>query len=113
MWNAYNYAPHLEIIKVNGEAGARAISMAPNSSQFLADNTDPSRIWLAQTDGAGYLTVTPLDVTIHQEQPAPNFNALEERIKQLEDRYEQLLNSRISKSAKKQQTNGTAATPEC
>ena len=67
MPNNYNrQSPRYEIVKVNGQAGAQAFQMAPNSSIFLADATNPNLIWLAQTDGAGYLTATPLDVSIHQ-----------------------------------------------
>ena len=93
--------PRYEIVKVNGEAGARAFQMAPNSSLFLADTTNPNLIWLVQTDGAGYLTATPLDVSIHQEKPQPTVSSLEERIKHLEDMYEQL-NSGFGKQPKKQ-----------
>ena len=98
-----SFAPHYEIVKVNGEAGARAFTMAPNSSLFLADATNPNIIWLVQTDGAGYLTPTPLDVSLHQEKSQPNVSDLEERIKHLEDMYEQL-NSGFSKQPKKQHT---------
>lgn len=94
-------APHYEIVKVNGEAGAKAFQMAPNSSLFLADATNPNIIWLVQTDGAGYLTPTPLDVSLHQEQPQPSISSLEERIKHLEDVYEQF-NSGFGKQQKKQ-----------
>lgn len=94
-------APHYEIVKVNGEAGAKAFQMSANSSLFLADATNPNLIWLVQTDGAGYLTATPLDVSLHQEQPQPSISNLEERIKHLEDMYEQL-NSGFGKQQKKQ-----------
>lgn len=93
--------PHCEIIKVNGQAGASSIQMAPNSSLFAADLTNPELIWLVQTDGAGYLSTTPLDVKPHQIQQE-NKNSLEERIKRLEDLYEQLLNSGVNKWPKKQ-----------
>ena len=99
--NSYMRPPRYEIVKVNGEAGARAFQMAPNSSLFLADTTNPNLIWLVQTDGAGYLTATPLDVSIHQEKPQPTVSSLEERIKHLEDMYEQL-NSGFGKQPKKQ-----------
>ena len=82
--------PHYELIKVNGEAGARAFQMAPNSNTILADATNPNLLWLVQTDGAGYLTATPLDVNIHQTQPPVDVNNLEERVKHLENMYEQL-----------------------
>lgn len=94
--NYRQFGPHYEIIKVNGEQGARAFNMGPNSNCFLADTTNPNLIWLAQTDGAGYLTVTPLDVNVHTVKPQPDINALEERIKHLEDMYGQI-NSGISK----------------
>ena len=115
MWgnqnNLYNFrAPKYDIIKVNGEAGARSFVMAPNSSTFLADATNPKLIWIAQTDGAGYLTVTPLDVEIHQEAPQPSLSSLEERIKHLEDMYGQL-NTGFNKSAKKQRSGNTTSEP--
>lgn len=100
-------APHYEIVKVNGEAGAKAFQMSANSSLFLADATNPNLIWLVQTDGAGYLTATPLDVNLHQEQPQPSISSLEERIKHLEDMYEQL-NSGFGKQQKKQRQQQSA-----
>ena len=98
-----NFSPHYEIIKVNGEAGARAFQMGPNSNMFLADATNPNLIWLVQTDGAGYSTATPLDVSIHQTEQQATYSSLEERVKHLEDMYEQL-NSGFSKQPKKQHT---------
>lgn len=109
IWGNYQpRLPHLEVIKVNGEAGARAFSMAPNSSQFLADTTNANRIWLAQTDGGGYLTVTPLDVSIPQPIQPPDFTHIEERLNDLEKKYEQLLNSGFSKQSKKQRSSESA-----
>ena len=98
-----NFLPHYEIIKVNGEAGARAFQMGPNSNMFLADATNPNLIWLVQTDGAGYSTATPLDVSIHQTEQQTVYSNLEERVKHLEDMYEQL-NFGSNKQPKKQYT---------
>lgn len=109
--NYVRQLPHYEIIKVNGEAGARSFQMAPNSSLLLADAINPNLIWLVQTDGAGYLTSTPLDVCPHQEKSQTNYQELEERITRLEGKYEQL-NSGISKSAKKQRQSSTIADDE-
>lgn len=108
-WNGYNNmnqmystpTPHYEIVKVNGIEGAKSFQMAPNSSLFLADATNPNLIWLVQTDGAGYQTATPLDVAIHQEKPLPDVSTLEKRIQQLEEKYEQL-NIGFSKQPEKQ-----------
>ena len=72
------------VIKVNGENGARSFSMGANSSALLLDESG-LMVWLCTTDGAGYKTVTPYDITPHQVTPAPDFGSLESRIKRLED----------------------------
>lgn len=73
----------MEIIRVNGENGARAFQMAPNSSVMLLDESAPL-VWLAQTDGAGYKTVTPYTITPYQAAPAPDYSSLVSRIERLE-----------------------------
>lgn len=77
-------APHYEIIKVNGEAGARNFRMGPNSSALLLDET-AAIVWLAQTDGTGYLTVTPFDLAPHQAAPQIDLNNLVARVSALEE----------------------------
>ena len=62
-------AQRYEIIHVNGEPGARALQMAPNSNAIVMDDTAPI-VWLCQTDGAGYKTVQPFDIAPHQTAPA-------------------------------------------
>ena len=74
----------MEIVRVNGENGAKAYQMAPNSSALLMDESAPL-VWLVQTDGAGYKTAAPYTIAPYQSQPAPDLNALEERIKRLEE----------------------------
>lgn len=73
-----------EIIRVNGENGAKAYQMAPNSSALLMDESAPL-VWLIQTDGAGYKTAVPYTIAPYQSQPAPDLNDLEDRIKRLEE----------------------------
>lgn len=73
-----------EIIHVNGRNGAEMLQMAPNSSVLLLDDT-ASVVWLAQTDGAGYKTLTPFDIVPHQEAPVPDYKSLESRISRLEE----------------------------
>lgn len=73
-----------EIVRVNGENGARAYQMAPNSSALLLDESAPL-VWLVQTDGAGYKTATPYTIAPYQAQAEPDYASLEERIKRLED----------------------------
>ena len=72
-----------EIIKVNGENGARMLQMPPNSNALLLDESAPI-VWLVQTDGAGYKTVTPYTITPYQPEPTPDLKSLEQRISALE-----------------------------
>lgn len=104
-WMQQNLAPHYDIIQVNGEAGAQNFRMAPNSTALLLDKT-ASIVWLAQTDGTGYLTVTPYDITPHQQVPPVNINDLASRVAQLEELVNNAnykSNSYANKQSKKQQ----------
>ena len=92
-------APKYELTIVKGEEGARAFKMAPYSKAVLVDETAPI-VWFAQTDGAGYLTVTPYDIVLHQSQPPVDINDLAERLKKLEENYVQ--QSNFSKPRKQQ-----------
>ena len=94
--NPFYYAPRYELIKVKGAAGANNFRMAPNSETLLVDETAPI-VWFAKTDSGGYLTVEPYDVSPHHEQPPVNVNALEERVKRLEEYYVQQSNSTKTK----------------
>lgn len=78
------YIQPSQVIKVNGENGARAYQIGANSSALLLDESG-LMVWLVTSDGAGYKTVTPYDITPHQVTPAPDFGSLESRIKRLED----------------------------
>ena len=73
-----------QITRVNGRNGADAFRMAPNSSILLMDENDPI-VWMKQTDGAGYATVTPYTVSPYQAAPPVDVSSLEERVKRLED----------------------------
>lgn len=78
------FLPRTEVVRVNGRNGADVYNMAPNSSALLLDESG-SLVWLVTTDGAGYKTVTPYDITPHQQTKAPNFSELEARITKLEE----------------------------
>ena len=89
MMYPYGYSPSMrvsqqEIIRVNGRNGAMSIQMAPSSSVLVLDETAPL-VWLCQTDGAGYLTVTPFDIAPHQEAPQVSVNDLSARLARLEE----------------------------
>lgn len=73
-----------EIIRVNGENGARAFQMLPNSQALLLDDTAPI-VWLAQTDGAGYKTVTPYTISPYTPEPEINVKDLDERLRKIEE----------------------------
>lgn len=84
MYQPPTYIPKQEIIRVNGENGARAFQIAPNSSALLLDESSPI-VWVIQTDGAGYKTVTPYTITPYQPETPIDVKSLEERIKKLEE----------------------------
>ena len=73
-----------EVIKVNGENGARAYQLGPQSSALLLDETG-TIVWLVTTDGAGYKTVAPFDISPHQTAAPPDYSSLEARIAKLEE----------------------------
>lgn len=86
-YNTYLPQPQrYEIVKVNGQNGAAAFQMAPNSQVLLLDETAPV-VWLKTTDGAGYPSLTPYDIVPSQtaeQKEASRFDALEKRIATLE-----------------------------
>lgn len=94
-------APRYELIKVNGEAGAKNFKMAPNSATLLLDTTAPI-VWLVQTDGSGLLTPTPFDIVAHQTPQPIDINNLAARVAQLEERLNDQSNSFTNKQSKKQ-----------
>lgn len=73
-----------QVVRVNGENGARAFQMGANSSALLLDESG-LMVWLVTSDGAGYKTVSPYDITPHKDAPAPDYGNLESRIKRLEE----------------------------
>ena len=81
---AQQQAQSVQVVRVNGRNGAEAYTIGPNSSALLLDESG-TMVWLVTSDGAGYKTVSAYDITPHQTAPAPDFGALETRIKRLED----------------------------
>lgn len=76
--------PQMQVTKVNGEGGANAYAMGPNSSAILLDASG-TMIWAVTTDGAGYKTVVPYDILPHKSQQKTEYENLENRIKRLEE----------------------------
>ena len=73
-----------EIIHVNGQNGAQAFQMMPNSQALLLDDTAPI-IWLAQTDGAGSKTLTPYSITLYQPEPEIDLKDIDARLRKIEE----------------------------
>ena len=92
--NPYGMAPQYQppvmqqaaqqVVRVNGENGARTYQIGANSSALLLDESG-LMVWLVTSDGAGYKTVQAYDITPHQAAPAPDYGGLENRIKRLEE----------------------------
>ena len=80
----YQQPQRQEVTKVNGENGARAFPMGANSSALLLDESG-LLVWLVTTDGAGYKTVAPYDISPHKPDPKPDFDDIEQRVKRLEE----------------------------
>lgn len=101
-------APRYEVIQVNGENGARAFAMAPNSSVLLMDATAPI-VWLCTTDGAGYLTASAFDITPHQAEKPVDVRTLEERIERLEAKLSEQSDAAPAKRRAARATNDADA----
>lgn len=76
--------PQMQVVKVNGENGARTFQMGANSSALLLDESG-TMVWLCTTDGASYKTVTPYDISPHQVPKEVDYSTLENRISKLEE----------------------------
>lgn len=105
--NYWNQPPQYDIVKVNGENGANAFQMGPNSKILLLDENEPL-LWFVQTDGAGYKTITPYDILPHKKSPSIDINTLEERIAALEEKINAKSHTGTNKGAKRQPTSDAA-----
>lgn len=98
------------ILKVNGANGANAIQLRPNSSVLAIDNTQPV-VWLAQTDGAGYKTVTPYAITPVQDVRETKIQQMETEIAELKQIVEEIKNEQSNvRQSKRSAKSGTADT---
>ena len=97
--------PRCEIIHVNGENGARAFRMAPNSTVLLMDDTAPV-VWLVQSDGAGYHTQTPFKIEEYKSEVPIDVRTLEDRIARLEA----MINEQSDAQAPKQKRSAKPST---
>lgn len=100
--------PMQQVVRVNGENGAKAYQMGANSSALLLDESG-LLVWLVTADGAGYKSVSAYDIIPHQDSPKPDYTNLETRIQAVEKRLEELANGnpkRTNTVSKKQSDDG-------
>lgn len=83
--------PVQQVVRVNGENGARSYQIGANSSALLLDESG-LMVWLVTSDGAGYKSISAYDIIPHQEAPKPDFGSLENRIQTVEKRLEEIIN---------------------
>ena len=108
MYNPYQPYNNQQIIKVNGINGANAYQLLPNSSTLLLDETAP-RLFLAQTDGAGYKTISAYKLEPYVEEKEPDIKELLDRIQKLEDKVNAKSNT---SNAKRKQSDNTETTDD-
>ena len=95
-----NTQPTSQVVRVNGENGARSFQMGANSSALLLDESGLI-VWLVTSDGAGYKTVSPYDIVPHKAEPQPDYGSLESRIQRLEE----IVNAKPVNSNRKKQSD--------
>ena len=105
MFNPYFPQYNQQIIKVNGENGANAYQLPPNCSALLLDETAP-RLFLAQTDGAGYKTISAYKLEPYVPEPPVNVNELAKRLKKLEGMINAKSNTSDVRGKKTESNNG-------
>lgn len=98
--------PKREIVKVNGEEGVKAYSLAPNSSDLLLDMNDPI-VWVVQTDGAGYKTYQPFNITPFVPDPPVKESDMNAKLTAIDERLK-MLEERIRDNAKSDHANASA-----
>lgn len=99
-----------EVVRVNGENGARAYNLAPNSSVLMLDTTAP-RVWFKFTDGAGYATMQGFDTTPMETAEEKNLTKLDEIEKRLSAIEGELKNVKSDVvNAEQQQNDGNSPT---
>ena len=96
-----------QVVRVNGENGARAFQIGANSSALLLDESG-LMVWLITSDGAGYKTVQAYDIAPHKAEQAPDFGGLEDRIRRLEEKVNGITGNSTAAEQKQHVTAGPA-----
>lgn len=104
--------PRYEIVKVKGgRQGALEFPMGPNSSIFLADEENPSRIWMVMTDALSTKTVIAINGTVENEEEKEKLS-LEEFDKRLRKVEELLSEQRTNSTRGSKSKSGSASTTD-
>lgn len=72
--------PRMQVMQVDGEAGARNAAIGPESSCLALDRTYKGGllVWFIQTDQAGNkTTIADYDMTPHVHEEPPDYNKLQ------------------------------------
>ena len=101
-----NVLPAQQVIQVAGKASIDTLQMSPNSSILIMDTTAPI-VWLCVSDGLGKVTATAYDISVHQDVPPVDVNALEQRVTNMES----MINAYLE-AQKNEQSNDTGARSE-
>lgn len=107
---SWNSAGSVHTPKVHGDAGATQYPLPPNSDVILMDDSNPI-IYLKTTDAAGYGTVSKWAIQEIKDPGPADFNALTNRMSQLETKMEEMLRrldngkSNFRKTVAEQQSN--------
>lgn len=94
-----------DVVRVNGRAGAEAFTMAANSSVLLLDESASNILWLKRTDGAGYATLTPYTFAPFEPAPAIDINALDSRVRRIEEMLSGVQSNATNVKAKSGKSN--------
>lgn len=105
------YYPNYQTCKVpevNGMNGANAYQIGANSSVLLLDTNLPT-VYLKQTDGGGYATITAFDLIVHKDTATKNIEDINARLNKIEELLnEQVINARGNKQSDEQSTGTTS-----
>ena len=99
-----------QIVQVNGEQGAREFQnqMGANSSALLLDNSQPL-VWVCQTDGAGYKTVTPYQITPYVPPEEVKLDDLIKRLESIEEKINESNSTTVKRKTKSESESTESA----
>lgn len=106
MNNYFNSYQSCKVPEVNGMNGANAYQIGANSSVLLLDTNLPI-VYLKQTDGGGYATVSAFDLVPHKDTATKTIEDINSRL----DRLEELIREQVTNAGEyKQSTQQSPST---